>query len=98
MDNTYEDFVYDDHQHHFTISSPNIIHVFSFSKAYGMMGWRVGYIAYPGKQLLEDSQQLVGCQLGSELMKVRSASGGQPLMLTHLTADQTRTQLQAQQS
>ena len=24
-----------------------IIHVSTFSKAYGMMGWRVGYLAYP---------------------------------------------------
>eukprot|EP00775_Hariotina_reticulata_P011561 gene11559-11705_t len=69
LDNTYEDFVYNGRQHH-AISAPNVIHVFSFSKAYGMMGWRIGYIAYPSEQLSQGSQQLAGYQLASELMKV----------------------------
>ncbi|CAL5223689.1 g6241 [Coccomyxa viridis] len=59
MDNTYEHFVYEGLQHH-CISAPHIIHLFSFSKAFGMMGWRVGYIAY------QDSGGL-----GAELAKVQ---------------------------
>lgn len=46
LDNTYENFMYDGRKH-FCASGSNIINIFSFSKAYGMMGWRVGYIAYP---------------------------------------------------
>jgi len=46
MDNTYEYFVYDGLSHT-TLEGPHIINIFSFSKAYGMMGWRIGYIAYP---------------------------------------------------
>ncbi|KAG1677998.1 hypothetical protein FOA52_000793 [Chlamydomonas sp. UWO 241] len=45
LDNTYEDFVYGGLEH-FADPSPNVVHVFSMSKAYGMMGWRVGYLAY----------------------------------------------------
>jgi hypothetical protein len=34
LDNTYEDFLYEGRSHH-TVSGPNVISVFSFSKAYG---------------------------------------------------------------
>lgn len=37
LDNTYEDFVYGARSHS-CLAGPNIINVFSFSKAYGMMG------------------------------------------------------------
>jgi len=49
VDNTYEHFTYEDDGHpgHSCISGENIVNVFSFSKAFGMMGWRVGYYAYP---------------------------------------------------
>ncbi|KAI3982738.1 hypothetical protein MKX01_010221 [Papaver californicum] len=46
VDNTYEYFMYDGLRHT-CIEGDHILNVFSFSKAYGMMGWRVGYIAYP---------------------------------------------------
>ncbi|KAG5619107.1 hypothetical protein H5410_018931 [Solanum commersonii] len=46
IDNTYEYFMYDDRKH-VCIEANHIVNIFSFSKAYGMMGWRVGYIAYP---------------------------------------------------
>ncbi|KAJ0959898.1 hypothetical protein J5N97_000332 [Dioscorea zingiberensis] len=48
VDNTYEYFMYDGLEH-FCLEDNHIVNVFSFSKAYGMMGWRVGYIAYPTK-------------------------------------------------
>ncbi len=49
LDNTYEYFVYGDHKHH-AIEAPHVINIFSFSKAYGMMGWRMGYIAFQDAQ------------------------------------------------
>lgn len=68
LDNTYEDFVYGGRSHT-CLAGPNVVNVFSFSKAYGMMGWRVGYIAYPGQELL---QQFGGVQdLAAELLKVQ---------------------------
>ncbi|KAF5741704.1 katanin p60 ATPase-containing subunit A1 [Tripterygium wilfordii] len=46
VDNTYEYFMYDGRKHT-CLEGSHIVNIFSFSKAYGMMGWRVGYIAYP---------------------------------------------------
>ncbi|KAG0500523.1 hypothetical protein HPP92_000595 [Vanilla planifolia] len=46
VDNTYEYFMYDGLKHS-CIEDSHIVNIFSFSKVYGMMGWRVGYIAYP---------------------------------------------------
>ncbi|XP_044484413.1 aromatic aminotransferase ISS1-like [Mangifera indica] len=46
VDNTYEYFMYDGLKHS-CIEANHVVNIFSFSKAYGMMGWRVGYIAYP---------------------------------------------------
>ncbi|CAN1285717.1 Aromatic aminotransferase ISS1 [Linum perenne] len=49
VDNTYEYFMYDGLKHT-CIEGEHIVNIFSFSKAYGMMGWRVGYqIAYPSE-------------------------------------------------
>ncbi|KAF5834510.1 PLP-dependent transferase [Dunaliella salina] len=72
LDNTYEDFVYGESKHHCS-SAPNVINVFSFSKAYGAMGWRVGYIAYPTSG---------GPQLGLELLKVQDTI---PICVTQLS-------------
>ncbi|KAL5559236.1 hypothetical protein UlMin_035447 [Ulmus minor] len=48
VDNAYEYFVYDGKKHS-CVEGNHVINLFSFSKAYGMMGWRVGYIAYPSE-------------------------------------------------
>jgi aspartate/methionine/tyrosine aminotransferase len=40
LDNTYEDFVYGGQAHH-SVCGGNVLNAYSFSKAYGMMGWRV---------------------------------------------------------
>eukprot|EP00299_Pterocystis_sp_00344_P014797 c7351_g1_i2.p1 GENE.c7351_g1_i2~~c7351_g1_i2.p1 ORF type:complete len:409 (+),score=93.18 c7351_g1_i2:115-1227(+) len=45
IDNTYEYFVFDEAKHT-CIEGPHIVNLFSFSKAFGMMGWRVGYLAF----------------------------------------------------
>eukprot|EP00434_Breviolum_minutum_P015144 symbB.v1.2.013356.t1/scaffold942.1/size149982/7 len=60
VDNTYEHFTYEEEGHapHFSISGDHVVNVFSFSKAFGMMGWRIGYLAFPPI-------------LGPELMKVQ---------------------------
>ena len=51
VDQTYYEFLYDNAVHHFPcrkiLKYDNIIHIFSMSKAFGMPGWRVGYIAFP---------------------------------------------------
>lgn len=66
VDNTYEYFMYDGLKHS-CIEGDHIVNLFSFSKAYGMMGWRVGYIAYPsdvegfGEQLLKVQDNIPIC-------------------------------------
>lgn len=62
LDNTYENFVYHGAQH-VTLEGPQVINIFSLSKAYGMMGWRIGYIAYPAA-----TEEL---DIGGELLKVQ---------------------------
>ena len=46
VDNTYELFEYPAEEPHACIEGPHVLNLFSFSKAFGMMGWRVGYVAY----------------------------------------------------
>lgn len=62
VDNTYEHFTYDGAEHT-CASGANVVNIFSFSKAYGMMGWRVGYISYPSAR--------VHATLGSEMLKIQ---------------------------
>jgi len=62
-DQTYYEFLHDDAEHVFPCGKSadfayeKIIHVFSFSKIFGMPGWRVGYLAYP--KILTDSMRKV---------------------------------------
>ncbi|CAL5224308.1 g6975 [Coccomyxa viridis] len=58
IDETYEDFLFSG-QTHYCPNAPNVVHVFSFSKGYGLMGWRCGYIAYPN----HDNSEYLGLQL-----------------------------------
>ncbi|KAL0866018.1 hypothetical protein Bca101_045136 [Brassica carinata] len=60
VDNTYEYFVYDGLKH-CCVEGDHIVNIFSFSKSYGMMGWRLGYIAY--------SERLDG--FAAELLKIQ---------------------------
>ena len=50
-DEAYEDFCYEDHSHFSVASGPescaHTISLFSFSKGYGLAGWRVGYMVIP---------------------------------------------------
>jgi aspartate/methionine/tyrosine aminotransferase len=34
-----------DGMEHYCLEDNHIVNLFSFSKAYGMMGWRVGYVS-----------------------------------------------------
>eukprot|EP00418_Pyrodinium_bahamense_P020415 CAMPEP_0179106638 /NCGR_PEP_ID=MMETSP0796-20121207/49596_1 /TAXON_ID=73915 /ORGANISM="Pyrodinium bahamense, Strain pbaha01" /LENGTH=402 /DNA_ID=CAMNT_0020804681 /DNA_START=9 /DNA_END=1214 /DNA_ORIENTATION=+ len=49
VDNTYEYFTYEAEgaSPHSCVGGDHVVNVFSFSKAFGMMGWRVGYLAFP---------------------------------------------------
>ncbi|XP_047329020.1 aromatic aminotransferase ISS1-like [Impatiens glandulifera] len=66
VDNAYEYFVYGGFQHS-CVEGNHVINLFSFSKAYGMMGWRVGYIAYSSEaeglrtQLLKTQDNVAIC-------------------------------------
>jgi hypothetical protein len=46
-DETYEYFLYEGAVHVSPDAADGVINIYSFSKAYGMAGWRVGYVAYP---------------------------------------------------
>lgn len=64
VDNTYELFSYDAGAPHVCVSGPHVVNLFSFSKAYGMMGWRVGYIAHHpslGDELLKAQDTVAIC-------------------------------------
>ena len=58
LDNTYEHFSYEGEAAHACLEAAHVVNVFSFSKAFGMMGWRVGYVAYPPELALP----LLKCQ------------------------------------
>ncbi|GJP38322.1 hypothetical protein CLOM_g22775 [Closterium sp. NIES-68] len=89
LDNTYEYFMYDGNRH-VCMEGPHILNIFSFSKAYGMMGWRVGYIAYPnssprlGPSLIKAQDTIPICAnlIGQQaaLAALQSASAGKPFV------------------
>ena len=62
VDNTYDAFVYG--ATHSLVEGPHVVNIFSFSKAYGLMGWRVGYLAYDpsiGPQMLKAQDTVAIC-------------------------------------
>jgi aspartate/methionine/tyrosine aminotransferase len=54
VDNTYDYFTFDGEVHE-CVAGHHVVNLFSFSKAFGMMGYRVGYIAYPAESELKGS-------------------------------------------
>lgn len=58
LDNTYEYFVYPPHQH-YCIAAPHVVNIFSFSKAYGMMGWRMGYLAFTEQEFISTNNNVI---------------------------------------
>ncbi|CAI5499295.1 unnamed protein product [Closterium sp. Naga37s-1] len=89
LDNTYEYFMYGGNRH-VCLEAPHILNIFSFSKAYGMMGWRVGYIAYPnssprlGPSLIKAQDTIPICAnlIGQQaaLAALQSPSAGKPFV------------------
>lgn len=77
IDNTYEHFTYDGAEH-CCVGGRHVVNIFSFSKAYGMMGWRVGYIAYPAPA--------VHPTLGDEMLKVQDTIPICPAQISQLVA------------
>jgi aspartate/methionine/tyrosine aminotransferase len=64
LDNCYEHFAYPGEAAHTCLEGDHIVNLFSFSKGFGMMGWRVGYAAYPkrlGPLLLKTQDTIVIC-------------------------------------
>ena len=64
-----------------SLASPHVLHLFSMSKAYGMMGWRVGYVAYHlesglGRQLAKVQDTIPICP--SSLSQVVAAAALDP--------------------
>jgi aspartate/methionine/tyrosine aminotransferase len=57
VDNTYCEMVYEGGSHHCPRGA-HVVHVFSFSKSFGLMGWRVGYLALPPGDLLDEVVKL----------------------------------------
>jgi len=80
VDNTYEHFAYDGEAAHECIEGEHIVNIFSFSKAYGMMGWRVGYIAHPpslGTELLKAQDTIAICpSIASQKVALGALSPG----------------------
>ncbi|KAK9918752.1 hypothetical protein WJX75_006606 [Coccomyxa subellipsoidea] len=83
LDETYEEFMFSGQEHHCP-SGPHVIHLFSFSKAHGLMGWRVGYIAYPNF----DGSDYLGLQLVKvqDTVPIHSAHMSQKVALGALAA------------
>jgi katanin p60 ATPase-containing subunit A1 len=88
MDNTYEEFTYDGNEHA-AIEGDHVLNIFSFSKAYGLMGWRIGYLAYPpalAPQLLkvQDTIPICPCQI-SQHAAIGALTAGHSWVQEHVT-------------
>ncbi|KAG1672270.1 hypothetical protein FOA52_004284 [Chlamydomonas sp. UWO 241] len=121
LDNTYEDFAnFDDIVATSAVgngappttcgfqcvSAPHVVHIFSFSKAYGMMGWRIGYIVYHdpdgdggllGPQLLKTQDTMAICvnqpAQHAALCVVNEAAAGGTFAKDHIAALQKNREL-----
>ncbi len=72
-DEAYEDFVWDGISlQHVSPGGDHVVHLFTFSKAYGMAGWRVGYVTYPpglrdGFEKVQDTVPIQAAKLSQRL-------------------------------
>jgi len=84
VDNTYELFSYEAEgmPPHSCVGGDHVVNIFSFSKAYGMMGWRVGYIAYPPRlhgELMKAQDTIAICPaVASQKAAFAAAGAGAP--------------------
>jgi len=98
LDETYEALVYDDAEHHSLASAPErfdrTVTVHSFSKAYAMTGWRVGYASGPadvidGMRVLQE--HTVSCVAEPAQIAARAALDHEGLVAeTRATFDRRR--------
>jgi aspartate/methionine/tyrosine aminotransferase len=74
-DEAYEYFLFEEGINggrHITPKGPNVINTYTFSKAYGMAGWRVGYAVYPrslkpAMDKCQDTIPINACQFSQQL-------------------------------
>ncbi|EFN55891.1 hypothetical protein CHLNCDRAFT_94487 [Chlorella variabilis] len=80
LDNTYEalHFVYGEGRRHHCVAAPHVINLSSKTQAFGMMGWRMGYIAYP--------EAGGGGVLAGELLKVQDTIPVCPTQISQYVA------------
>lgn len=100
VDNTYELFAYG--EPHACVEGDHVVNLFSFSKAYGMMGWRVGYVAHPpalGPALLKAQDTVAICaSQASQRVALAALEGGDAYVadrVAGLVAHQKRDILEA---
>lgn len=88
IDEVYKDFYYTDDKHFTPVSIPefrkNVIRVCSFSKAFAMTGWRVGFIhadASRTQQILKYHDAMVSCApVASQFGAIAALRWGQPFL------------------
>jgi aspartate/methionine/tyrosine aminotransferase len=94
-DETYEYFIFNELNEkfrHYTPVGSHIIHLYSFSKAYGLMGWRVGYIAYHNANAPQLTSHLhkyqdtvpICCAVPSQFMALEALKIGKEYALTQI--------------
>eukprot|EP00928_Gymnodinium_smaydae_P065218 TRINITY_DN48393_c0_g1_i1.p1 TRINITY_DN48393_c0_g1~~TRINITY_DN48393_c0_g1_i1.p1 ORF type:complete len:438 (+),score=75.53 TRINITY_DN48393_c0_g1_i1:58-1371(+) len=90
VDNTYEHFAYPNEHPHECIEGEHVINVFSFSKAFGMMGWRVGYIAYHpslAAELLKVQDTIIICPpVASQRLAIGALEAGRSWVTERVAA------------
>lgn len=91
VDNTYEHFTYEEEGHapHCCVSGDHVVNVFSFSKAFGMMGWRIGYLAFPpslGPELMKVQDTIAICPaVASQKVAMAALESGRQWVKDHVT-------------
>eukprot|EP00941_MAST-03F_sp_MAST-3F-sp1_P002386 g2386.t1 len=81
VDNTYEYFTYNGVSH-YCLEGENVVNIFSFSKAFGLMGWRVGYLAWSSKSLkaelmkIQDTIPICPTRISQRAAYVATVSAG----------------------
>lgn len=90
-DETYEYFTHREEPHHSPGAGTdyqNTINLYSFSKAYGMSGWRLGYMSYPAElhpELLKIQDTFVICaSVASQLLGLECLKLGRAYLEPHL--------------
>lgn len=101
IDEVYKDFYYTDDKHFSPVSLPefrkNIIRVCSFSKAYAMTGWRVGFLhadASRTQQILKYHDAMVSCApVVSQFGAIAALRWGKPFLESFKTEFRRRRNL-----